>query len=162
MADAVHRSNVHAISDFYSVANSYSDTCAYIHPLSDVYTMADAYPSTHFDPITYADLYAVAHLYAVADSDLHPIPDLHAVADGDTDTCSYCHGSTYANTDSGPLDTDADCNPANADTGSDGHCSTDTDPTRGIPAAKGKVPRLEITLDRELWGISDIARGRDS
>jgi hypothetical protein len=37
----------------------------------------------------------------------------------------------------------------------------DTYPTGGIPAAKGKVPHLEITMDRELWGASDIARGRD-
>ena len=57
---------------------------------------------------------AYTNSYALPDTEsrsyIHTVPDLHAMAYVDTDTCAYCHGSSY---------TYADCNSANTDTGSD-------------------------------------------
>jgi len=76
-------------------------------------------------------------------------------ADPNTTTYAVPNTTTYADPNT---TTYADPNTTYANP----NTTTYADPTGGIPAAKGKVPRLEITMDRELWGASDIARGRDS
>ena len=56
---------------------------------------------THAYPC--ADLHPVPDLHPVADTEgrsyVHAIPDLYTLAYIDTHTCSYCHGSTDADSD---------------------------------------------------------------
>ena len=98
------------------------------HPSSDLHAMAHVYALPH------------ANLHLVADTegraDVHAVPDLYTMAYVDTDTCAYCHGSTYTHADGdrahgdtgtysyGSTDTYASCYPAADNASADGHTCT--------------------------------------
>ena len=104
------------------MADSQTNSSADLHALAHVYPVAD----TDIHPVS--DVHAGSDVHTVPDTegrpDVHALPDLHTVAYVDTNTCTYCHSDTDADTDCDrantyrdPADADA-C--ANGDTGTDG------------------------------------------
>jgi hypothetical protein len=103
MADSQTYSSadLHSSAHVYPVADAHAYPCADLHPVSDVYAGSDIHPLPDTE----------------GRADLHALSDLYTMAYVDTDTCAYCHGNTYS---------DTDCDPANTNAGSDSYSGTNT------------------------------------